>query len=735
MSRKKNARKDVKPDAQENASAPAAEAPRPESRCAKFLRSRLALPLFWFVALWYFWSTRYGDFLYAIQENSLFLFRGDYATRWFAEPAGVLGYCGSFLIQFFYYPILGGAALAGLGVALFYGVEREFGFRGAWRALAILPTLALTVAATWYAYYVYAPHNASLIVSGFLGANVAIWGRAAYRGIRARRLRSVLLALLCAPGYCALGIWFVALALLCALAELNADQSMRRNAIRFAVVAFAAASAPLLARAALYFDQTPEDVVWRCGLVDDLLGSQDARASAYVVSGVCASLAFLMLFGIADVIVARRAKTSARVKRESPKESSVPSLTRKRQVRLTLELTAIFAFACFCLSFRDEPFFCLMAQNRALNEPNWERRILDLDAQTTHPCEHSVALRNLALFETGELTERAFERPIAGFTAYGLRLDDFERASQGASDAKRRLARFTARRTTQNAALSSTSEFILCQYGQTNIAARCAMNKMVGCNDRSIATFKTLAFCATASGERELARRYFRELSETLFYRGYARAGLAFLESRDFAVGVRDSLDAPYDSPTTQSDLTLEDAAKRYGASLDDATYFADRVARARKRRPLENVKELDAFPDLMRLYGVFTDDYSRAPREIQEAELISSLFQRGDFKEKDDGFFLAHIEEYVASLDGASLPKALEEGYATLRFDRYGDDWNNCAYQFSRDTTEAFQDYVEFYRLVNGALKSRGAQAAIIDCCRGTYWGYMKDESAFIRF
>lgn len=705
---------------------------------------RSALPCVWFATLYYFWSVRYGDFLYALQENSLFLFRADFATRWFAEPAGVLGYCAAFIIQFGAYPLLGGAALAGLGTALFLGVARAFRLHGAWQAFAILPTLALCVAATWNSYYVYAPHNASLVVSGLLGANVAVWSRVLYIGLSPGWLRACALSALCLPGYCAFGVWFTTLALLCGLSELFSSQ---RGWRRFALVSLVACLTPPLAYSLFYYDHAPESVVWRCGLLDDLLDSQDSRASFYVMFGVYSSLAFLALFAfgraLSTFLVELRSRSHSRSqsrrarklsKDEKPVEPN-PKVEGRRRARIALELTVIFAFACFYLSFQDEPFFQIMAQNRALNSPDWAERVLELDVQTRRPCEHSVALRNVALFETGALADRAFDRPVSGFNAYGLNLDDFERASGGDTSAARRLARFRARRTTQSAALFSTSEFILCRYGQTNIAARCAMNKMVGCLDRSVACFKTLAYCALVSGERELARRYLTELNETLFHRDYARLGLAYLETEYFAFGVRDSLDAPT-APTVRSgSLTYAEAARQYGVALADLTRFADDVARSRRMRPLKNVKELDAFPDLMRLYGVFTDEFSAAPRELQEAELIASLFQRGDFQQVGDGFFLAHIEEYVSRYEIKRLPKALEEGYATLRFDKYGDAWNQCAYQFSPETTAAFNEYVEFYHTVGGKLKSKGAQAAILECCQGTYWGYMKDESAFLQF
>jgi hypothetical protein len=64
----------------------------PTSEKQRFSTAETATSVVFFLALWLFWGVRYGDFLFAVQENSLFLFRSDFFANWQEAPAGFLFY-------------------------------------------------------------------------------------------------------------------------------------------------------------------------------------------------------------------------------------------------------------------------------------------------------------------------------------------------------------------------------------------------------------------------------------------------------------------------------------------------------------------------------------------------------------------------------------------------------------------------------------------------------------------
>ncbi|MBQ5789277.1 MAG: hypothetical protein IIW01_03220, partial [Thermoguttaceae bacterium] len=90
----------------------------PTSEKRRFPTAETATSVVFFLALWFFWGVRYGDFLFAVQENSFFLFRWDFFANWQEAPAGLLFYLTAFFLQFCYFPLVGGAILAALGTIL-----------------------------------------------------------------------------------------------------------------------------------------------------------------------------------------------------------------------------------------------------------------------------------------------------------------------------------------------------------------------------------------------------------------------------------------------------------------------------------------------------------------------------------------------------------------------------------------------------------------------------------------
>ncbi len=736
MSRNKKApRAASRRQAREPSAAPSSPSPSPsshraDSRALRFLRSPGALTLFWLLALTYFWGVRYADFLFAAYDNSLFITRWDFLKDWLSEPVGALGYATAFIMQLGRYPILLGLALATLGVTLALETATLLNLRGYARHLAFLPSLALAIGGTWNAYYVYSCANVTLVFSGYVGANLALLTTFALRALERGRLAKYQLSgLLYLVAYFALGAWSSLAMALFVIETALGRQVTRGRAARALWLAFLALALPYLAYELCYYDQTPDSAIWTQGLFDPTLDASDPLARAFVVGGPLVVVALLLLCALATGVVAR-VRSSA----------SVPRVKLALSGAVTVTLTlALWSFA-----YRVEPFFAILAQNRALTQGDWDA-ILRIDATVERPIDYSVALRNVALFERGELAERAFERPIGGLATVPLDSETFEKIKRQDPEALKELERFRKWRVTQRGSLNSTSEIILCRYGLPNVATRSAMNKRAVCRGRSAATLKVLAYCALVGGERELATRYARELNDAVNQRFFAKLCYAYMASDQFDLGLRNAVDdktydaARYPSGSeaaTAQRVELHDAAARFGVDPTELARFADSIARSRRMRPQRNFKRIELHPDLARLYDLFTDPFALAPPEMRDAELVAALFQKGDLTTPGDRFFLNNIETYIAeNAPKGRLPKALEQGYATLRFETAGNDWAQTSYQFSEETTRAFAEYVEFYNVINGATQLREAQDGIREHCAGTYWGYLKDDSSFIRF
>lgn len=774
----------------------------------RFPIAEAATSVAFFLALWFFWGVRYDDFLFAVQENSLFLFRSDYFANWQEAPAGVLFYLTAFFIQFFYFPLLGGAILATFGTILQILTAKAVGLRGVGYAFSMIPTCLLAISATWNGYCIYIPFNNSLVFSGYLGASLALIAFLAFRRIESPRWRLAFALGVVALGYPGFGGWAPFAGLLCAFNELErwkapilpkkrgsdapsatptaAEIDAERKARTWRTVALLVGSLaiPFL----YYFLYLKPNVkivnVFLQGVIEDVRYDKKGIIGTFVYGSAALTVLFFPLARWATLLrefrgrrtlkqaskmnqankTSRDGKVGKDVKADkigktgktdrvgkaggAAKESSVSEengvgdereverKARGAQARLLASTAFLIGLATFAISYRPTCFFAVLAASRATTDGDWAR-VLEIESKLAKPSEQCVALRNLALFETGALAEKAFERPIAGVATYDVTQADFDAMVNGSIVAKMKYWLFRKKMETEMLAPRALSEWIFVRYGATNTAARVTTDNFVASEGRSVSYFKTLAICATINGEEKLARRYLNELAETLYYRDWARARLAFLDTPEF----RDNLryfgnDAAYLASSKERFETaplrassLAEAAERWNVAPEAVAEAAEEVKKARARRPHRNEATLSAYPNLSFLLGVFKDEYDDATPEIQEALLVAALLQ------KDGEYFLRHVEKYIASRPNGKAPKAIEEGYAAWRLSKYGDDaWataEGCKYPFSPETTEGLNAFADFVEVVKTPA-AKAAQVAIREHCAGYYWGFLADDSVF---
>lgn len=115
---------------------------------------RLLLPVFcvvvWALLSFYEWAQ-----LVRIDAQSLFLFDDLFFKTSVKSPAGFLGYLGTFLTQFLYYPPLGAAIFVALLAVVYWLSVKAFRIPGYWRWLAIIPLFAILALNTQLGYWIY----------------------------------------------------------------------------------------------------------------------------------------------------------------------------------------------------------------------------------------------------------------------------------------------------------------------------------------------------------------------------------------------------------------------------------------------------------------------------------------------------------------------------------------------------------------------------------------------------
>ncbi|MDR1171898.1 MAG: DUF6057 family protein, partial [Bacteroidales bacterium] len=98
-----------------------------------------------FAALWVYGCNRYCILFYH-EQMQLFRFDGLYLRSYLGLPGGLSGYLGSFLTQFYFYPVAGAMIIAGVLAAvylLFYSVCRACGNIGRLFFIPFIPAVLL----------------------------------------------------------------------------------------------------------------------------------------------------------------------------------------------------------------------------------------------------------------------------------------------------------------------------------------------------------------------------------------------------------------------------------------------------------------------------------------------------------------------------------------------------------------------------------------------------------------
>ncbi|MBR5626803.1 MAG: hypothetical protein IKW74_04190, partial [Thermoguttaceae bacterium] len=172
-----------------------------------------------FLFVWWFFGSRYGDFIYLVQDNDLFLYRWDFFTQTFSTPGDFLYYLTSFMIQFFYYPLLGGLILAVFLTLIQRLTARIFQLHGSFYFCSFLPSLLLCITPTWWCYYAFIPFCIPNMFSSILGLLITFSVLFIYSSFKTPTARLTFIVIFSIFGYLPFGFWGLFPMLLCLFRE------------------------------------------------------------------------------------------------------------------------------------------------------------------------------------------------------------------------------------------------------------------------------------------------------------------------------------------------------------------------------------------------------------------------------------------------------------------------------------------------------------------------------------
>lgn len=649
-------------------SAPLPDSPSPTSADSRrrFVSFPFAARLAFFLFFLWFWGVRYGDFLYVAQGCDMFLWRWSFLTD-AIRPAELSSRLSAFFVQFFYYPALGAAILAGFLAFIQFGTERLFRLTGRLFPLSFVPSALLSIQIANVEYYVFEYFDVAFLFSFVFQYSFVLLFALIFDALKTERARTAFLTLgvaLCFPIF---GVFALLAALFCLLKEATrpadaagkiaktvktAKSNVKRRR-RLAGLALWTLAVPTLYWPLFAGTARTLGALYLAGLAEETVSERDTATDQIYAAFLGALLAYFVAVAVLDALrrtAENRSPKAARPARPAQPERPLKPASPRRSTRkarkaqtpetaetsqtvqtaeparpaFSLDSTATIsalalltlALVVVRLSVHTPDFAALCGIARALDREDWEE-IVRLDSTVAAPSNPTITARVLAQARLGRLADELYSRPLVP---------------------TRPMQHY------QTTTFCMLGDRILYEYGAVNPAMRVASNNYVVKRERSAWAASTLALCNVVEDRRAVAERYLYRLQGTLFHRKKAAELAAYLD-------VRSAESSPFTSYLRRAPLSDARLAEL------DASFAAVRAQKT-------NVDDFTTTrcADHVRYQLVQLDDLAKRPLPERETLLATLLLMRDlpTFAQFLDGYLAEKTA--LADASGRRIPRVLQE-------------------------------------------------------------------------
>ena len=407
------------------------------------------------------------EFLYRVQELSLWLPTKVYFDERMMVPGGLMTYIACFLTQFFYYPMLGSLIYVALLIAVQLLTQKVFAIPNRWALLALIPSALILCCSMEVGYWIFQIKTQGYFYSmlvGFLFTLLAIrlyqvtkgWGR------------YVTVALIAAAGYPLFGFY----ALLALLTIIALELTSKERSMGLVLLCLAAG----IATPILYYN-----VYEQTRFVRMFVAGMPAFEFIKRDLGTWAPYILLYLFPLVIPFI---------------RFLCAEGYTQAKTRFITTQAigVVIIAFVVQLFWFRDPNFRAEIKMNHAMERLEW-RKVLDIaKSQEQTPTRLMVLNRNLALLKLGKAGDEMFHYLDGG--------------EAPASPFEIRL-------------MQVGGKMLYYHYARMNFCYRWCLEDAVEYGWK-VDYIKYMVKTSIISGEYPLAMKYINTLKKTLFYKGWA---------------------------------------------------------------------------------------------------------------------------------------------------------------------------------------------------------------------
>lgn len=424
-----------------------------------------------FAVVAYLCLTAKGDVLYIAQMRTLFVSGCDFFTECMNKPGGLLQWAGLWFTQLFYDTCLGASALIAIWLLTFYTAKRGFGISNALSPLLIIPLVCLLsseIDMGYWIYYLKQPGYYFRESLGFLFVALSVL----LSGIDIPKTRRCLVPLLVAMCYPLVG-FYAPFAALCIC--------IRNVMHRWYPAAATALATGLIVPAlmSMRYDtiETADYLTIGFPIFDYASFLSQKRINIFIYASV--AMALLPVMQSLFSRLANRGKLS---------------------IAAAVVLYALIIGGCYKTidnyDFNDPNFIAECKAYRAIDDHRWEDALTAIDGVRGEVTRELIMLRNVALFNIGEIGSRMYEYDDTGITPA---TDDSLHVSTAVT----------------------IGPMYYLHHGMTYFAYRWAMESGVE-QGFNVAYLKVMVLASIVNGEYNLANKYLNILSKTMFYKEWA---------------------------------------------------------------------------------------------------------------------------------------------------------------------------------------------------------------------
>ncbi len=516
-----------------------------------------------------------SELLWKVQEMNLFLTTSLFFKQQMVVAGGLLTWLGTFFTQFFFHPWIGTLMLCGLWFLLMWLTKRTFRLSPKWTVSALVPVALLLVANMDQGYWVYVLKLRGYFFIPTLGTTAMVallWG---WRNLPQRySLPTAAIILTAAIGYPLLGIYGLAATLLMGVWTWRLHKGSQRI-VNSVVAVLSTVAVPLLYYRYIYYQTHLDNIYWAAMPVYNI---DKPYLLYYIPYGL------LLLFFLAMAVI----KTDNKEVKTEKKLSLIIY-----HLSLITLLTAGVAF----FWYKDDNFHRELRMQQAIEQTDWNSVLKESTYLKEEPTRAIVMMRNLALARLNRQSTEMYsyrngqQRPNAPFMPH---------------------------------LMQTIGAMLYYQYGLTNYSYRLGMELGVEYGWRA-GYLKLMAKNALLNGEKQVVRKYTRQLKHTLFFGEWA-------EQLEKLIGdQKELMKSPELNPIAHMmryapDLTSDDGniegflMKNLANTLHEDPYFQEQALIASMW-----IKRSDYFwPQFKAYLQLHTDQ--PVPRYFQEAALLFAI-------------------------------------------------------------------------------------------------------------